>query len=114
MENRQAFNIRLIIVVRCMEYLSQAAQDLLSRILVRDPEKRLGSGELDAEEIKTHEFFKDMNWVELANAKIPPPWRPEVAGSLDVSHFDTDFTTLPLGERDSRSIYLSIYLYISY
>ena len=80
-------------------YFRQAAQDLLSHMLVRDPERRLGSGELDAEEIKTHEFFKDMNWVELANARLPPPWRPEVAGSLDVSHFDTDFTTLPLGKR---------------
>lgn len=67
-------------------------------MLVRDPEQRLGSGELDAEEIKTHEFFKDMNWVELAHARLSPPWQPEVAGSLDVSHFDTDFTTLPLGK----------------
>ena len=73
-------------------------QDLLMRLLVRDPENRLGSGELDAEEIKTHEFFHEINWEDLASARLPPPWRPEVAGSLDVSHFDADFTTkMPLG-----------------
>ena len=61
---------------------------------------RLGSGESDADEIKTHEFFKDMNWVELANARLTPPWRPVVAGSLDISYFDTEFTTMkPLGKR---------------
>lgn len=71
---------------------------MLSRLLERDPEKRLGSGELDAEEIKSHEFFVGMNWADLETASLTPPWRPNVAGSLDVSQFDPEFTNLPLGD----------------
>jgi hypothetical protein len=62
--------------------------------LVRDPKLRLGSGEQDADEIKAHPFFHDMNWTELATGKMPPPWVPSVAGSLDTSQFDQEFTSM--------------------
>lgn len=74
------------------------AKDLLSRLLVRDPKNRLGSGERDAEEIKTHPFFHDVNWDALATGKMTPPWVPTIAGSLDTSQFDEEFTNMvPIG-----------------
>ena len=35
---------------------------LLRGLLQKDPRKRLGGGNLDAEEIKQHPYFKDVNW----------------------------------------------------
>mmetsp|Transcript_7435 Transcript_7435/g.11093 ORF Transcript_7435/g.11093 Transcript_7435/m.11093 type:complete len:636 (-) Transcript_7435:401-2308(-) len=86
--------------------ISLVAKDLLSRLLVRDPKDRLGSGEADAQELKSHEFFFDVNWTELASGQLPPPWRPEVAGSLDTSQFDQEFTNmLPVVSPDVRDAY---------
>jgi hypothetical protein len=33
--------------------------------LSKNPNKRLGAGIRDAEEIKEHEFFKDINWNDV-------------------------------------------------
>ncbi len=33
----------------------------------RDPTKRLGFGKNDAQEIKNHPFFKNINWQETLN-----------------------------------------------
>ncbi len=72
----------------------------MSRLLVRDPKARLGSGELDAQELKDHPFFCDVNWAELSTGNVPPPWVPTMAGSLDTSQFDQEFTSmLPIGKR---------------
>lgn len=35
--------------------------------------KRLGAGVRDAEEIKEHDFFKGINWEDVANRKFRPP-----------------------------------------
>jgi len=32
--------------------------------------KRLGAGPRDAEEIKEHEFFKDINWDDVQRRKL--------------------------------------------
>lgn len=87
--------------VACLSIVAslQTAKDLLSHLLVRDPKQRLGSGEQDAEEIKAHPFFADMDWALLATGTMPPPWVPSVAGSLDTSQFDQEFTSMmPLSE----------------
>jgi serine/threonine protein kinase len=80
----------------------QAAKDILKKLLVRDPQKRLGSGESDAAEIKSHGFFYGLDWNLLYNGHIPPPWAPKFSGSLDTSQFDQEFTSIdPIGESDS-------------
>lgn len=39
--------------------------------------KRLGAGPRDAEEIKEHEFFKDINWDDVYHRRLNPP-KPEM------------------------------------
>lgn len=87
-------------------FLSENAKDLLRKLLIRDPKQRLGSGERDAAEIKEHPFFADINWVMLASGTMTPPWVPNVAGSVDTSQFDQEFTSmLPVVSPDVRDVY---------
>ncbi|TFY57868.1 hypothetical protein EVG20_g8375 [Dentipellis fragilis] len=68
------------------------AVSILQKLLTRDPARRLGSGKGDAEEIKRHPFFKDVNWDDILNKRIPPPYFPTISGSADTSNFDEEFT----------------------
>jgi len=77
-------------------YLSPRAVSLLRGLLMRDPKRRLGSGPTDAEEIKSHPFFADVDWEKLAGGEIPPPWDPQLHSSMDTSQFDKEFTSMPI------------------
>jgi serine/threonine protein kinase len=68
------------------------AVSILQKLLTRDPLRRLGSGKEDAEEIKRQPFFKDTNWDDVVNKRIPPPYFPTINGSADTSNFDEEFT----------------------
>jgi len=86
--------------------ISNNAKDLLSRLLVVNPKLRLGSGDSDASEIKEHPFFVGTDWVALEAGRITPPWTPLVAGSLDTSQFDQEFTSMmPIVSPDVRGAY---------
>lgn len=54
-------------------YVSSEARGILTRLLEKDPNKRLGGGPKDAKEIKEHPYFKDVDWDKVYNKKIPPP-----------------------------------------
>eukprot|EP00520_Triparma_pacifica_P001038 CAMPEP_0118650298 /NCGR_PEP_ID=MMETSP0785-20121206/10173_1 /TAXON_ID=91992 /ORGANISM="Bolidomonas pacifica, Strain CCMP 1866" /LENGTH=544 /DNA_ID=CAMNT_0006542665 /DNA_START=308 /DNA_END=1942 /DNA_ORIENTATION=- len=77
-------------------YLSQRACHILRGLLTRDPTQRLGSGPTDADEVKKHTFFQEIDWVRLDKGEIEPPWDPKVSGSLDTSQFDREFTSMPI------------------
>lgn len=47
-----------------------AARDLIKRLLVKDPRRRLGSARGSAD-IKKHPFFKNINWALIRS--VPPP-----------------------------------------
>jgi len=75
------------------EYLSPEAKSLLTGLLDRDPKTRLGSGPTDAEEIKNHPFFKEIDWKKLYNRELSPPFKPNVSDSKeDTSNVDEEFT----------------------
>lgn len=42
-------------------------------MLNRNPNKRLGAGPQDAEEIKQHAFFKGTDWQKVYERKLEPP-----------------------------------------
>ena len=62
------------------EKLSNEAKDLIIKLLAKNPAKRLGASKHDAEEIKTHEFFKFINWEGVMNRELvhPKPANKEV------------------------------------
>jgi len=76
--------------------LSTNAKHVLRGLLTKDPTRRLGSGEKDAEEIKSHPFFASIDWEKLQRGEIAPPWAPTITGNQDTSQFDAEFTSMPI------------------
>lgn len=70
--------------VKFYDFHSIAARDLISRLLIKQPEYRL----TDPAEIMNHEFYAKTNWQELMQRKTPTPYKPVVQHALDTSHFD--------------------------
>ncbi|EPY51866.1 AGC/AKT protein kinase Sck1 [Schizosaccharomyces cryophilus OY26] len=71
--------------------LSHEARSFVRGLLNRNPRHRIGAT-ADAEELKAHPFFDDINWTLLEKKKLPPPFKPHVQSDLDVSNFDQEFT----------------------
>jgi serine/threonine protein kinase len=87
-------------------FMTPDARDILSKLLIRDPKDRLGSGERDAEELKEHPFFHDIDWTAMATGNVTPPWAPSVSTSVDTSQFDEEFTSmLPTVSPEVRDAY---------
>uniref|UniRef100_A0A669CX36 Ribosomal protein S6 kinase n=1 Tax=Oreochromis niloticus TaxID=8128 RepID=A0A669CX36_ORENI len=70
------------------------AKDLIQRLLIKDPKKRLGSGPNGAENVKKHPFYQKINWEDLAAKKVPAPFKPVIRDELDVSNFADEFTEM--------------------
>jgi len=71
--------------------LSNPCKDLITKLLERDPKKRLGSSDLDVKEIERHPFFKQLSFDKLYKKEIEAPYKPNVKGIDDTSNFDEMF-----------------------
>lgn len=71
--------------------LSVEGRNFVKGLLNRNPKHRLGATH-DAEELKQHAFFQDVDWEVLANKLITPPFKPKLKNETDVSYFDPEFT----------------------
>ncbi|KAB1268957.1 Serine/threonine-protein kinase N2 [Camelus dromedarius] len=79
--------------VRYPRFLSTEAISIMRRLLRRNPERRLGAGEKDAEDVKKHPLFRLIDWSALMDKKVKPPFVPTIRGREDVSNFDDEFTS---------------------
>lgn len=71
--------------------LSQEGRNFVKGLLNRNPKHRLGATG-DAEELKRHPFFGDIDWTLLSKKLITPPFKPKLKSETDVSYFDPEFT----------------------
>lgn len=78
--------------VRYPRFLSSEAIAIMRRLLRRNPDRRLGSGSRDAEDVKRQNFFRNINWDDLLRRKVKPPFVPKLHNLEDVSNFDEEFT----------------------
>ncbi|KAL9647939.1 hypothetical protein ABK040_008209 [Willaertia magna] len=62
------------------------AQSLLKGLLERDESKRSGSVE-----VRSHPFFKDIDWDKLYYKEIPAPFKPELNDGDDTKYVDNEF-----------------------
>ncbi|NXT32935.1 PKN2 kinase, partial [Pelecanoides urinatrix] len=79
--------------VRYPRFLSSEALSIIRKLLRKCPERRLGAGERDAEEIKIQAFFKEIDWHALFARTLKPPFVPTLRDPTDVSNFDEEFTS---------------------
>ena len=73
--------------------MSEDSVTILKALLLIEPASRLGSGPTGAEEIKNHPFFKGINWTDVYEKKLTPPFIPNISESTNVGNFDSEFTT---------------------
>ena len=71
--------------------LSNEAKDLINN-LVSDSDKRLGKN--GADEIKSHPFFKGIDWENIRNT-MKPPVVPEIQNDYDTKYFETFDVEVP-------------------
>ncbi|CAL8344175.1 unnamed protein product [Lota lota] len=85
------------IVNEDVQYPATLAPDaiaIMRKLLKKNPVKRLGGGEGDAEDVKEDTFYQSLEWACLLSKTLTPPFLPKISAPCDVSNFDSDFTRL--------------------
>ena len=78
-------------------FLSPDAKDLLTRLLRKEPNKRLGAkGPTDVAIMKKHRFFRKIDWKMLEKRELEPPIRPLITDPELAENFSAEFTALAL------------------
>ena len=71
--------------VKMFPHFTNQAKDLIKKLLVTNPRKRIGF-----KQIKFHEFFKGINWDNIESKKILPPFIPDINKSNLFKYFNTE------------------------
>jgi len=74
------------------------AQHIITALLVKEPVDRLGTvaegrddgSKDDHESLKSHDFFKEIDWTALEEGTLKPPFVPP--NTNDTANFDKEFT----------------------
>ena len=74
------------------DYVTKQAKDLIKKLLITNPKKRLGWGPGGVDKIKSHSYFKDVDWEKAWNKELEPPFVPELKDEMDLKYFDKGFT----------------------
>lgn len=78
-------------------FLGPDAKDLLTRLLRKEPHKRLGYHmPKDIQTIKKHRFFRKIDWKSLERRELEPPIKPLITDPALAENFSSAFTSLPL------------------
>lgn len=85
------FELILMEDIRFPKTLSENAKTLLGGFLMKDPKKRLGGSEEDVRDIMRHPFFESINWQDLVDKKLTPPWKPDVKSEADTKYIPDEF-----------------------
>ncbi|KAH7710155.1 hypothetical protein AAVH_22560 [Aphelenchoides avenae] len=81
--------------IRIPRDLSVRAANVLKGFLNKDPTERLGCKvdiEESLEDIKNNSFFKNsIDWEQLEQRQVTPPYNPNIQSDRDLQRFDTSF-----------------------
>ena len=85
------------------EKVGKKAKDLIEKLFVGDPKKRLGYN--SADEVKNHPFFHDIDFNKVLNKEYKPPFIPQLDNETDLKYFDQiSITEQPKGIKVSEEI----------
>lgn len=81
--------------VKLPPFLTSEAHSLLKGLLQKDPSARLGSGPNGDNQIKSHKWFRSINWKKLEARELEPKFKPDVSGKDCTANFDQCWTAMP-------------------
>jgi serine/threonine protein kinase len=70
-ERKMMFRLIVTEKVKYPKTFSSEAREIVSKLLIKNPDRRLGSIN-DAEELMEHPFFAVINWSDLKKKRITP------------------------------------------
>lgn len=78
-------------------FLGPDAKDLLTRLLRKEPSKRLGAVmPKDLQTLKKHRFFRRLDWKKLEARELEPPIQPMITDPELAENFAPEFREMPL------------------
>jgi protein kinase X len=69
------------------KHTDPVAKDLIKKLLVQDRTRRLGNMKNGAADVKSHRWFRKVNWDDVYNRKLDPPIVPRVRHHGDARNF---------------------------
>ncbi|KAL1588986.1 hypothetical protein WHR41_02268 [Cladosporium halotolerans] len=85
-------------------FLGPDAKDLLTRLLRKEPAKRLGGTTAkDLKALKAHRFFRKIDWRKLERREVEPPIMPVITDPELAENFSDEFTSIPLSPVVTRA-----------
>ncbi|XP_025084206.1 protein kinase C iota type-like isoform X2 [Pomacea canaliculata] len=91
------FQIILEKTIRMPRSVSVKAASILKGFLNKNPAERLGChSEAGFSDIQSHPFFRTIDWDQLEQKQIAPPYKPLIRSERDLEHFDPAFTDEPV------------------
>ncbi|KAJ8257700.1 hypothetical protein GJAV_G00188750 [Gymnothorax javanicus] len=91
------FQVILEKPIRIPRSLSVKAAGVLNGFLKKDPKERLGCHvQTGITEIKSHTFFRSIDWDQLEKKQVTPPFKPQMTDDYGLDNFDTQFTNEPV------------------
>ncbi|EMP25960.1 Protein kinase C zeta type [Chelonia mydas] len=91
------FQVILEKPIRIPRFLSVKASHVLKGFLNKDPKERLGcQPQTGFSDIKSHTFFRSIDWDLLEKKQAIPPFQPQITDDYGLDNFDTQFTSEPV------------------
>lgn len=86
-------------------FVSADAQDIMTRLLRKEPKKRLGYKDFE-QTIKKHRFFRKIDWkkLEVRDPSIIPPIQPLITDPALAENFSDSFTGMVLSPADPEML----------
>jgi len=70
-------------------FFPKKARKIINELLTKNPLKRLGALRGGSLGVKEHEWFDPLDWGDLEEKIIPPPYLPIIDNPTDTSNFDS-------------------------
>ncbi len=60
------------------DFIDDVTRDFITRLLALNEKRRLGGGGRGASEVKSHPYFRNINWELLEKRRLHPPYIPNI------------------------------------
>ena len=86
--------------IKFIDEIKDSSKDLILKLLVVNPEYRLGFNSID--DIKKHDFFKGIDFNKVFEKKEIPPFIPQIQNDFDLKYFNSKYTEMELHNFDTE------------